>query len=217
MIKQFLSTTKNIWMSLRNINKNKPKLPKITIYNRFKNFVKTISHRHIARIIFLAPILGIGSALFCYNIRNYTLMNVILISFTAPQLIFTLLIILFVLLIPTLFLNKRLTLLGDGVCFKIEKLSQKVNLQRLFYISLFAGLLFDSYMTTIFLLEPVKSYAPLYVFIIQFSFLQPYLTLMFNLYVHMLVEFIQVVTIKIDTKIHDEDIDDAHGSCEISV
>lgn len=206
MLRQFFSSTKSLWVSLRKVNRNKPKEPKKHTFTEFKKFLINISFKNIIRLFVLGPSIGIGFALFCYNVRNYYLMNVVLITFTAPQIIVTCLIIFFILLVPVAFLNKKLTVFGDGVCLKIENLTQKINPHRLFYVSLFAWLLFDSYMVTIFLLEPVKSYNLLYVIIIQFNLIQPCWTGIFNLYIKMLVEFTRVVIQKIDTKIHDEDI-----------
>lgn len=213
MIKQFLSTTKNLWMSVRKVNKNKPKQPKKHIFAEAKNFLIRISFKNIIRIFFLAPSIGVSFALYCYNLKNYYLMRVILVIFTAPQIIVTCLIIFFILLIPAVFLNKKLTVFGDGVCLKIENLTQKINPHRLFYISLFAWLVFDSYMVTIFLLEQATSFKLLYAIIIQFNLMQPFWTGIFNLYIKMLLEFTRVVIQKIDTKIHEEDIKDANSSC----
>lgn len=133
-------------------------------------------------------------------------MNVILVGFTTPQLASTP-----VLLIVTLFLcgciiNQKLVLLADGLCHKLENITDKISIHKVFYISLFSCLLFNSYLITIFLLEPVKSYAMLYVMIIEFNLLQPMMSALLIMYINMFKNVATFFSYFITKKANDENI-----------
>lgn len=202
--KGFLLNTISIWKGVRTNNINEIKI-KSDKYKAIICFVKKIDVKLILKIGLIAPCSGIMLALLSHHFKNYSLMSILLLTFTAPQVVISIYVILFILFVPIIFDNKKLTIFGDGVCYKVENITQKISIHNLLYISWFAWCLFDSFMITAFLIEPVKSYSLLYLFIFQFNLIQPFWTLLSKLYLKMMIEFIQVVVHKINTKLHDDD------------
>lgn len=191
--------------NLRYYNANKDYV-KVKFSIVIRNFFLALKPRVIFWDIYLSVSLGVMAGLISYIKQNYAFMNVVLVSFTTPQLAATPILLIVTLSLCGCIINQKLALLADGLCHKLENITNRISIHKVFYISLFSCFLFNSYLITIFLLEPVKSYDMLYVMIIEFNFLQPIVSVLLIMYVNMFKNVATFFSYFITKNANDENI-----------
>lgn len=197
----FIGFVKN----LRYYNKNKD-CTEVKASIAIRNFVLALKPKIIFWDIYISVSLGIMAGLVSYLKQNYIFMNVLLVSSTTPQIAATPVLLFAILFLCGCIINQKLALLADGLCHKLENITDKISIHKVFYISLFSCLLFNSYIVTIFLLESVKSYGMLCVMIIEFNFLQPLASILLIMYINMFKNVATFFSYFITKKANDENI-----------